>query len=186
MERYLRNQQRLRLRHTVAMATAIKMVDPLENEFLAGLEKKSQRANRFFRTMANRPEVLQAFVPLYGAVIGPGSVERRIKELVYLACSFANECAYCTASHTASGRKAGITEDELRALQTEQDHAFSEHEQAAIGYARELTRTADAEESRERLFAQFTNEQIVEITLVAAMANFTNRFNNGLAIQPES
>jgi uncharacterized peroxidase-related enzyme len=168
------------------MATAIKMVEPQAEDFLAGLEKKSGRANHFFRTMANRPEVLKAFVPLYGSIMGPGSVERRTKELVYLACSFANECAYCTASHTASGKKAGITEDELRALQTEQDHAFSEPERAAIAYARELTRTAEADESRDRLFEHFTNEQIVEITLAAAMANFTNRFNNGLMLQPES
>ena len=31
----------------------------------------------------------------------------------------------------------------------------------------------------------FTGEQIVEITLVIAMSNFTNRFNNGLNILPE-
>lgn len=168
------------------MGSAIKMVDPRQDEFLAGLESKSKRENRFFRTMANRPDVLRTFVPLYSAVVGPGSVERRTKELVYLACSYANECPYCTASHTASGRKAGISEDELRALQTEQDHAFSEPERAAIRYARELTRTADAAETRDALFEHFSNEQIVEITLVAAMANFTNRFNNGLMLQPEA
>ncbi|MBV8732425.1 MAG: carboxymuconolactone decarboxylase family protein, partial [Acidobacteriia bacterium] len=172
--------------YTDAMATAIKMVDPQQDEFLAGLEKKGQKSNHFYRTMANRPEVLKTFVPFYGAIVGPGSVERRIKELVYLTCSFANECAYCTAAHTASGKKAGITDEELRALQTEQDHLFSEPERAVIAYARELTRTADADESRDRLFEHFTNEQIVEITLVAAMANFTNRFNNGLMLQPES
>jgi len=58
-------------------------------------------------------------------------------------------------------------------------------ERAAIQYARELTQTADAEESRETLREHFTDEQIVEITLVAAMANFTNRFNDGLQVQPE-
>jgi len=168
------------------MATAIKMVDPQQDEFLAGLESKAKKENHFFRTMANRPDVLKTFVPFYGAVVGPGSVERRIKELVYLTCSYANECAYCTAAHVASGKKAGISEDELRSLQTEQDHAFSEPERAAIRYARELTQTADAEESRDALFEHFTNEQIVEITLVAAIANFTNRFNNGLQLQPES
>jgi uncharacterized peroxidase-related enzyme len=171
--------------YTGGMA-AIKMVDPREDEFLAGLENKSKRENHFFRTMANRPEVLKAFVPFYGAVVGPGSVDRRIKELVYLACSYANECAYCTAAHTASGKKAGLTDDELRALQTEQDHAFTEPERAAIAYARELTRNADAPDTRDGLFGHFTNEQIVEITLVAAMANFTNRFNNGLQLQPEA
>jgi len=162
------------------------MVDPRENEFLAGLESKTKRANPFFRTMANRPEVLQTFVPLYGAIVGPGTVERRIKELVYLACSLANQCTYCAASHTASGKRAGITDGELQALQTEADGGFTEAEQAAIRYARELTRTANAAGTREELWRHFTGEQVVEITLVLAMANFTNRFNNGLMLQPES
>jgi uncharacterized peroxidase-related enzyme len=162
------------------------MVDPAQDEFLAGLEARSRRANYFFRTMANRPEALKTFVPFYAAVTGAGTVERRVKELVYLACSYANECAYCIAAHTAGAKKAGIAEEELRALRTEQDHGFSEPERAAILYARELTQTAVAKESRASLLEHFSNEQIVEITLVAAMANFTNRFNNGLQIEPES
>jgi len=113
------------------------MADPSQNEFLASLEAKAKRANHFFRTMANRPEVLKTFVPLYGAIMGPGAVERRTKELVYLACSYANRCVYCTASHTASGKKAGISDDELQALQAEHDQSFSEPERAAIQYARE-------------------------------------------------
>ena len=131
-------------------------------------------------------EVLKNFPPLYGAIMGPGSVERRIKELVYLTCSYANECAYCTAGHRATGAKAGIREEEFEAIQTEQDHGFSEPERAAILYARELTQTADAEEARATLLDHFTGEQVVESTLVAAMANFTNRFNNGLGILPEA
>jgi AhpD family alkylhydroperoxidase len=157
------------------MATVVKMADPAQNEFLSSLEAKSKRENHFFRTMANRPDVLKAFVPLYGA----------IKELVYLTCSYANECAYCTAAHVASGKKAGITEEEMQAIQTEQDHGFSEPERAAIQYARELTQNADGDDSRDALLEHFNDEQVVEITLVAAMANFTNRFNNGLKLQPE-
>src|SRR6202051_5207311 len=106
------------------MANAINLVEPAQNEFLAGLEKRSNSANHFFRTMANRPEVLKNFVPLYGAIMGPGAVERRLKELIYLSVSFANECAYCSAAHTATASKAGITEDELTALRTEQDPPF--------------------------------------------------------------
>jgi 8-oxo-dGTP diphosphatase len=173
------------LRILMSMPTAIKMVEPQQNEFLAGLEAKSKARSPFFRAMAHRPEVLQNFVPLYGAIMGRGSVERRVKELVYLTCSYANECAYCTAAHVAGGRKAGITEAEMQALQTEQDHGFGDAERAAIQYARELTQNAAADETREKLFEHFNDEQVVEITLVAAMANFTNRFNNGLGIMPE-
>jgi len=70
-------------------------------------------------------------------------------------------------------------------LQTEKNEGFSGPERAAIQYARELTRTANAANTRDALSEHFDNEQIVELTLVAAMANFTNRFNNGLGLQPE-
>ena len=73
----------------------------------------------------------------------------------------------------------------MRALQTEQDHGFAPTERAAILYARELTQSAAGDETRDALFEHFNDEQVVEITLVAAMANFTNRFNNGLPIMPE-
>ncbi len=168
------------------MATAIKRVDPAENEFLASLEAKSKQANPFLRAMANRPEVLKSFVPFYGAIVGPGSVDRRIKSMMYLAASFANDCAFCIASNLPGARKGGLTEAEIQALQNGQDEGFSEAERAAIRYARELTRTAQPGDARDQMFLHFTHEQIVEITLVIAMANFTNRFNNGLAILPEA
>src|SRR5881394_1204453 len=131
------------------MPTAIKKMDPAQNEFLASLEAKSKKPNPLFRAMAHRPEALKSFVPFYGAILGPGAVDRRIKELVYLTCSYANECAFCTTAHVATGKKAGITEDEMRALQTDQDHGFAPNERAAIQYARELTQSAAADESRD-------------------------------------
>lgn len=167
------------------MTTAIRLIEPTENEFLAQLESKSGKPSHFFRTLANRPEVLQTFVPLYGAIMGRGLLDRRIKELAYLTASFANECAYCTAAHRASGKKAGISDEEMKALQTGQDSIFSEAERAAIRYARDLTQNADARDTGDVLNEHYTSEQIVELTLVAAMANFTNRFNNGLGLQPE-
>jgi len=112
-------------------------------------------------------------------------VERRIKELVYLAASFANECAYCTAAHITSAKKAGVSEEAINALQTEQNQFFSGPERAAILYSRELTREVAANETADELFEQFNDEQIVEITLIISMANFTNRFNNGLGLKPE-
>jgi uncharacterized peroxidase-related enzyme len=167
------------------MPATIKRVEPQDNEQLAELERKSGKPNPLYRTMANRPEALRQFVPFYKAIMGPGGVDRRIKELAYLAASYANECPFCLASHMETGRKAGITDEEMRALQLEQDHGFSPQEKAVIHYSRELTRTATGEDSVDDLFSYFTDEQIVEITLVAAMANFTNRFNNGLNIKPE-
>ncbi|HTS64300.1 MAG TPA: carboxymuconolactone decarboxylase family protein [Candidatus Acidoferrales bacterium] len=166
------------------MATAIKRIEPAENEVLAALEAKTKQPSAFFRVMANRPEVLKNFPPLYGAIMGPGSVDRRLKEAVYLAVSCANCCAFCTAAHLAGAKKAGLTDEEISAVREETDAGFNDAVRAALAYVRELTRTANAAQNREALHAHFTCEQIVEITLVAAMANFTNRFNSGLDIQP--
>ena len=172
--------------YTGPMATAVKLVEPSENEFLAGLEAKTKQANPFFRAMANRPDVLKNFPPLYSAIVGSGSVARRTKVLVYLAASYANACPFCIASNLPGARKAGVTEEELQALKPERDDVFAEGERAAIRYARELTRTSNATASRAELAAHFNDEQVVEITLVVCMANFTNRFNNGLVILPEA
>jgi len=68
----------------------------------------------------------------------------------------------------------------LRALQAGDESRFDAPSAPAIAYCTRFDAHGDGPDSREELFAHFTQEQIVEITLVAAMANFTNRFNNGL------
>jgi uncharacterized peroxidase-related enzyme len=163
----------------------IPLVEPAQNEYLAELERKGRRENRFFRLLAHKPEALKNFIPLYSTIMGPGSVDKRTKELAYLSASMANECAYCTAAHKPTARKAGITEEEMRAIETEQYQDFNTADRAVIQYARELTTAADASETNQALFRNFNDEQVVEITLVVAMANFTNRLNNGLDLQPE-
>ncbi|MGD0869904.1 MAG: carboxymuconolactone decarboxylase family protein [Bryobacteraceae bacterium] len=168
------------------MATAVKLVDPKDNELLASLEARGKQANLFFRAMAHRPEVLKNFPPFYTAIVGPGSVARRLKVLVYLACSYANRCQYCISTNLPGARKAGITGEEILAVEAEKNEIFPAEERAALRYARELTRTASAVETRVALAAHFTDEQIVEITLLIGLANFTNRFNNGLQILPET
>jgi uncharacterized peroxidase-related enzyme len=167
------------------MATAVKLLDPSENEFLASLEARAKQPNPFFRAMAHRPEVLKAFPALYTAIVGPGSVARRIKVLVYLTCSYANTCPFCIASNLPGARKSGITDDEIKAVEAGNDELFAPAERAAIAYARELTKTAHADASAAELRAHFSDEQIVEITLVIGISNMNNRFNNGLGILPE-
>jgi len=39
--------------------------------------------------------------------MAPGALDALTKEMIYLAVSASNQCAYCIASHTASARKAG-------------------------------------------------------------------------------
>jgi AhpD family alkylhydroperoxidase len=43
--------------------------------------------------------------------MGPGVLDPLTKEMLYLAVSTANGCAYCMASHTAAARAKGMTEE---------------------------------------------------------------------------
>jgi uncharacterized peroxidase-related enzyme len=167
------------------MASPVKGIEPALNPVLAEIEKKSG-PNHFFRVMANRPEAIQPFIGLYKVVMGPGALERRIKEMTYLAVSYVNECAYCGAHHEKGARAAGLTDTEIHEILTENNQPFTPKEQAALRYARDLTRNADAEDTGDAVQELFSPEQVVELTLVVCMANFTNRFNNGLSVPLDS
>lgn len=64
---------------------------------------------------------------------------------------------------------------------------FDEKEKATLLYADRVTRGACAvrEGTLEDLKKYFTEEQIVELTLVICVANFTNRFNDALQATPD-
>jgi alkylhydroperoxidase family enzyme len=47
-----------------------------------------------FRTMAHRPEILQTMIRHFRAVLAPGSVGLRLKELIAVAVSGINGCEY--------------------------------------------------------------------------------------------
>ncbi len=60
----------------------------------ADLDKRFGRVPNIFGAMAHRPEVLQHFLPLYGAIMTKGTVEPKLKELAYLKASLVNGCEY--------------------------------------------------------------------------------------------
>jgi uncharacterized peroxidase-related enzyme len=167
------------------MAHTVPGVSPAQNAALAETEKRTGPSN-FLRTMAHRPEAMQNFVALYEKLMGPSVLDRRLKELVYLAVSYVNECKYCGAHHAKTAREAGISDTEIREIEVENNQHFSPKEQAALHYARELTRTASVDDdTRYRAQELFSVDQFVELTMIVGVANFTNRFTNGLAVQPE-
>ena len=39
-------------------------------------------------------------------------IDKKTKEMLYMAVSITNNCSYCTHSHTASAKKLGMTDEE--------------------------------------------------------------------------
>lgn len=65
--------------------------------------------------------------------------------------------------------------------------AFDAKEKATLLFAERMTRGAAAlrERALEELRQYYSEDQIVELTLVVAVANFTNRFNDALQVEPD-
>jgi len=151
------------------------------------------RAPNFYRYLANSPLVAKMLLP-FNAVLqrqGGGSVlPARIKEMVVIKTSAVNGCAYCYAHNTALGMAAGISEDQVRAIDSHgymDSPLLSPREKAAVLWAEHVTRNTASE--RDDVFAElrahFSDAEIVELTLISGMFNMFNRFMDSLQIPLE-
>jgi AhpD family alkylhydroperoxidase len=87
--------------------------------------------NNFWKALANDPPTLERTWESVKQVMAPGALDALTKELIYVAVSVTNNCEYCINSHTASARKAGMTNAMLAELL------------AVVGMANETNRLAN-------------------------------------------
>jgi len=87
--------------------------------------------NNFWKYLARDPVLLARTWQSVKEVMAPGALDPLFKEMVYLAVSVSNGCAYCIASHTAAARKAGMSEAMFGELM------------AVVGMANETNRLAN-------------------------------------------
>jgi AhpD family alkylhydroperoxidase len=72
--------------------------------------------NNFWKALASDPPTLRRTWESIKQIMAPGALDAVTKEMVYLAVSATNQCGYCLASHTASARNAGMTDQMLAEL----------------------------------------------------------------------
>ena len=86
--------------------------------------------NNFWKALAHDPAALRRTWESIKQIMAPGALDPLTKEMIYVAVSVTNQCGYCIASHTASARKAGMTEAMFSELM------------AVVGMANETNRLA--------------------------------------------
>src|SRR5262249_50436238 len=87
--------------------------------------------NNFWKYLAHDPVGLRRTWESVKQVMADGALSPLVKEMIYVAVSVTNGCGYCIASHTASARKAGMTDDMFGELM------------AVVGMANETNRLAN-------------------------------------------
>jgi AhpD family alkylhydroperoxidase len=87
--------------------------------------------NNFWKYLAHDPATLKRTWESVKEVMAKGELSPLVKEMIYVAVSVTNGCGYCIASHTASARKAGMTDEMFGELM------------AVVGMANETNRLAN-------------------------------------------
>jgi AhpD family alkylhydroperoxidase len=78
--------------------------------------RKTEYINNFWKALASHPPTLRRTWDSIKQVMAPGALDPLTKELIYLAVSMTNQCAYCVASHSASARNKGMNDEILGEL----------------------------------------------------------------------
>ena len=73
--------------------------------------RKINTINNFWKALAKDPATLSRTWQSLKQIMAPGALDPLTKELIYLAVSATNQCSYCIASHSASARAKGMSEE---------------------------------------------------------------------------
>jgi len=136
------------------------------------------------------PSTLKPHVDLYRAVMfGKGPLTRRQREMIATVVSQKNDCAYCVHHH--SDALFRLTKDRSLAAQLRSDEKtlpLSPGESRMLEYAARLTSEPSVDHSpRVQQLKEhgFTEEAILQMTLIVGYFNFVNRIANGLGVELE-
>jgi alkylhydroperoxidase family enzyme len=148
-----------------------------------GLWERGHAPVEMLQAMCLRPEILGAFAGFGGSVYPGGLLERRIKELVIITASAANECQFCTDAHCDIVDIWGIVDAPLTLI--DEPAALAPRERLAIEYTKAVV--ADSNAVPERLVGElhehFSDPELVELTFLIGYINMLNLFNNALGIR---
>ncbi|GAA5176532.1 carboxymuconolactone decarboxylase family protein [Niveibacterium umoris] len=145
-----------------------------QKALLEAIQSQLGMVPNFLKVFANSPVALRAFLGLHG-VANEGSLDAATRERIALALAQQNACEYCLSAHTAIGRKAGLTGDEISANRagTSQDAKAA----VAVKFARSLVEHGGDVTSAEIAAARaagYSDADLVEIITHVGMNVLTN------------
>lgn len=126
------------------------------------------------------PAAMNAMTQLHGFVRKCG-LEHRLLELVKLRASQMNGCAWCMDMHTKELRADGESEQRIYLLSAWRECPFySDRERAALAWTEALTALQSGDVPDEvyvKAREQFSEEELVNLTLAIVAINGANRIN---------
>ena len=135
------------------------------------------------------PDGLKAMIALETAV-SKLPLEKSLIELVKLRASQINGCAFCIDMHTADAIKGGETPRRLFAVTAWREAPFfTDRERAALAWTESLTQlslTHAPDEDYALLSAEFSPQEMVDLTVAISTINSWNRLAVGFRKMPQA
>jgi AhpD family alkylhydroperoxidase len=132
------------------------------------------------------PKALEGMMALE-AHVKASTLEPLLRDLIKMRVSQINGCAYCLHMHSKDARAQGEREERLHLLAAWRESSlYSPREQAALAWAESLTNIAQTgapDDAYEPLKAQFSEAEIVDLTLLITTINAWNRLAVGFRSQ---
>src|SRR5499433_1033997 len=148
---------------------------------------KEKRMGSHLKYEKAAPGALRAMYSLQKYVDECG-LEKQLIELVKTRASQINGCAYCIDMHTKDARAVGDTEQRLYELDAWRETPFySEKERAALAWTEAITEvweTQMPDAAFEEVKKQFSEKEIVDLTIATGMINLWNRVAISLRAVP--
>ena len=117
------------------------------------------------------------------------AIEYALIKLVKIRASQINGCAFCLAMHVHDARKRGETDDRMHLLNAWRETAvFSARERAALAWTEVVTLVADShvpDDAYEEARREFSEKELVDLTLVVTTINAWNRLAVAFRWPPE-
>jgi len=121
-----------------------------------------------------------ALKPLFvlGAYLKKSLIEAPLRELVYFRVSQINGCAYCLDMHYKDARAQGENEQRLYGLSAWREAPYyTDRERAAFEWTEAVTKCDIPDNVYATAKKQFTDEELVDLTMVISSINTWNRIN---------
>jgi AhpD family alkylhydroperoxidase len=149
-------------------------------------ERKMPTAN-IFRALMHAPVLLDAFLSYANALRDGSELSPKLRELAILTVGHATESQYEIAHHQSHARTAGVTAEQLAAIENfETSELFDDAERAVMLLAKESTLHVDVTEDRwAGAAAHLDDKQMVELALTIAWYNSGVRIMGLLGIDLE-
>jgi uncharacterized peroxidase-related enzyme len=147
-------------------------------ELFASVRSKLGMVPNMMRAFGNSPAVLQGYLQFSGS-LATGVLSAQERELVALAVAQSNRCDYCLAAHSALGRMAGLSAEQIRDARL--GNAVDSKNEALVRFSKKLVHerghVTDDDLNTLRGFG-FDDAHIAEIVANVAINIFTNYFNH--------